>query len=1191
MARSIVALVLTLALVATTVLGEAPRHPVAAASSPAPIALKLLGTYTSGLGAGAAETVAYDRGRIYITNAASNSLDIVDISSPSTPRLVRRVDLSPFGASPNSVDADGGTVAVAIEAGPKTDPGSVVFFDRDGDWLADVLVGALPDMLTFTPDGRFVLVANEGEPNSYNRPDSVDPEGTVSIINVRPLLVTARARARLGRLERPDRDATASATATATVRGGDGSDSDRPDFVRTVDFRDFNAGGRRHAELSPDIRVFGPNATVAQDLEPEYITVSADARTAYVTLQENNAIAVIDVNSGRIERLLPLGHKDHSVVGASLDASDQDGLINIRPWPVKGMYQPDAVASYRAGGATYLVTANEGDARDYPGFSEEARIGSLNLDPAVFPNAAELKQSANLGRLNVTRTMGLGPNGYSGLYAFGARSFSIWRADTGARVWDSGDRLERITGHVFPGNFNASNSNNTFDNRSDDKGPEPEGIAVGTIEGRTFAFVGLERIGGVMVFDVTNPREPAFVQYTNNRDFTREPPGPDSGAEVVRFVPAGASSTGRPLLLVANEVSGTVSIYEARPVGEAGTLTLLHNNDGESSLLPIQVTVPGRGTIEVGSAAAYKAVTDREIRLARAQGNAVLNVYAGDSFLASATLACSLPPNPPGTPVYDAVAQRQIAYDLHVFGNHEFDYSPDFLKRFIQQFEIGGRLDQPFLSGNLDFSREPGFADLIDGDGLIIGEVSDGRVVARAMIVQERTTGQRFGVVAATTPLLPTISTPRNVTVTPDLPTTATLLQSQIDRLTNQYGIRKIILVSHLQDVGNDRALVKLLRGVDVAVAGGGDELLSNPAIPDAQELLPGDTATPNLTYPLVETDAAGRPVYIVTTAGNYKYVGRLDVTFDDAGEVSSVNAATSYPRRVVLSTQTVNPSALTAFGIADAVTPDPGIVRTVARPVEACLDALAAEPVARSEVLLDVSRAGVRTRETNAGNLIADSFVAAYDRYAGVNGLPARGAANRVIAVTNGGGIRQNAGDALPTTGAPGTISRLDVINVLPFDNFLTVVRGVTPAELKTILERSGASLPGQGGQFLQVSGFRVTYDVTKPVGNRVSTVTLEDGTPIVAGGAVQAGAPSVSVVTNSFTASGGDDFPTFAAKTDRVRLLDATGSSVSYEQAWREYLQSFPSAGSPGLPTIPASDTRYAPPGEGRITVTGSP
>jgi DNA-binding beta-propeller fold protein YncE len=575
---------LLLALLAASGFAGAPAR---AGAAPAPVALRLLGSYVSGLGEGAAETVAYDRGRIFVTNAASNTLDLVDVTNPAAPRLVRRLDLAPFGAGPNSVAVHDGLVAVAVEAAPKTSPGAVVVFDRDGDRIDTVRVGALPDMLTFTPDGRHLLVANEGEPNSYNQPDSVDPEGTVSIIDVRPLLAAARSRPdrperpdRPDRPERPDRPGTATATAgpapsptasaTAAATAGPTAtavSAGRPDLVRTVDFRDFNAGGRRRAELSPEIRVFGPNATVAQDFEPEYIAVSADSRTAYVTLQENNAIAVVGIDSGRVERLLPLGVKDHNLAGAGLDASDQDGQIAVRPWPVKGLFLPDALAAFQVEGATYLATANEGDARDYPGFTEEARTGSLLLDPAAFPTAAELQQSRNLGRLNVTRTLGQGPNGYTGLFAFGARSFTIWRADTGERVWDSGDQLERITAQAAPGAFNASNTNNTFDNRSDDKGPEPEAVAVGTVDGRTYAFVGLERIGGVAVFDVSDPRAPGFVQYANNRDFARTPPGPDSGAEIVRFVPAGASTTGRPLVLVSNEISGTVSLYEIGPAG------------------------------------------------------------------------------------------------------------------------------------------------------------------------------------------------------------------------------------------------------------------------------------------------------------------------------------------------------------------------------------------------------------------------------------------------------------------------------------------------------------------------------------------------------------------------------------------------------------------------------------------------
>ena len=225
-----------------------------------------------------------------------------------------------------------------------------------------------------------------------------------------------------------------------------------------------------------------------------------------------------------------------------LDASDQDKKINIRQWPVKGMYQPDAIASYRVGAHTFLVTANEGDAREYDGFGEAVRIGTVSLDPKRFPNGAALKNSANLGRLNITNT--LGRNSATGLYeelfAFGARSFSIW-SDSGKLVFDSRDALELITAKAYPSNFNASNTINTFDNRSDDKGPEPEGVVIGKVFGKPYAFIGLERIGGVVVYDVSDPLAPRFVQYANNRDFTADPTTPaagDLGPEGLVFISA-----------------------------------------------------------------------------------------------------------------------------------------------------------------------------------------------------------------------------------------------------------------------------------------------------------------------------------------------------------------------------------------------------------------------------------------------------------------------------------------------------------------------------------------------------------------------------------------------------------------------------------------------------------------------------
>ena len=501
----------------------------AAARSKAPtkdIELKPIGTYAAGIfDESAAEIAAHDpkTQRLFVVNGGTSSIDVLDISNPTAPQFLFAIDVTPYGAQANSVDVDKGVVAVAVEADIKTDPGRAVFFDADGNFLSAVTVGALPDMITFTPNGKTVLVANEGEPDdSY----TIDPEGSVSIINLK--------------------HGAARVTQDDVVNAG---------------FAPFNG-----ASLDPSIRIFGPGASVAQDLEPEYITVSHESKTAWVTLQENNAIGVLDIKRGVFTELVGLGFKNHLFPSNALDASDRDGAINIANWPVFGMYQPDAIASFRYRGNTYLITANEGDARDYDGFSEEARVESLALDPVAFPNAAFLKDNARLGRLNVTTANGDrdGDGDFDRLFAFGARSFSI-RSETGALVFDSGSQFERITAQAFPNFFNSDNNANTFDTRSDNKGPEPEGVTVGELFGRTYAFIGLERIGGVMVYDVTDPSSPRFVQYINNRNFSgdvKAGTAGDLGPEGLLFIPGSDSPTHEPLLVVANEVSGTTTLYE-----------------------------------------------------------------------------------------------------------------------------------------------------------------------------------------------------------------------------------------------------------------------------------------------------------------------------------------------------------------------------------------------------------------------------------------------------------------------------------------------------------------------------------------------------------------------------------------------------------------------------------------------------
>ena len=414
--------------------------------------LRVLGTYESGLfNVGGAEIPTYDpiTRRSFVVNAGSATVDVLDLRNPSKPTRLGSLDIvadlapRPVGAA-NSVDARFGILAVAVEAVPKQHDGWVAFYSTlTLELLAVVPAGALPDMVTFSENGRYVLAANEGEPDtSYTD----DPEGTVTIIDL--------------------------------LRFG------RPGFTRTVRFDDFNEGAARHGELPPDVRIYGPGASVAQDLEPEYITTDGD--TAWVTLQENNAIAVVDIRTGRVRKVFALGYKDHSKAANKLDASDDDGAIRIRRWPVFGMYQPDGIANFRTGDKQYLITVNEGDTRDYDAFGEEERVAELALDPVAFPNAGTLQQDGNLGRLTVTTTQGDtdSDGDFDRLYVPGGRSFSIWNARTGALVFDSGAELEQLLANLLPGEFNANHEeNDSLDNRSDNKGPEPEGITLGIVRG------------------------------------------------------------------------------------------------------------------------------------------------------------------------------------------------------------------------------------------------------------------------------------------------------------------------------------------------------------------------------------------------------------------------------------------------------------------------------------------------------------------------------------------------------------------------------------------------------------------------------------------------------------------------------------------------------------------------------------
>ena len=525
------------------------------------ISLEPIGTYRDGaFDVSAAEIVAHDprTQRLFVVNAdpAGPAIDVLDMSDPTAPVFVKSIIR--LGGTPNSVDVHNGVVAVAVENPVKDWPGQVVFFDTDGVELNRVEVGALPDMLTFTPNGRQVVVANEGEPfaefegklPAYD--PSRDPVGSISIID---------------------------------LQRGVGRAS-----VRTAGFEAFES--RRDELVARGVRLNATVPTVAQDLEPEYVTVSQDSRTAWAVLQEANAIAEIDLRRGVVTNVVALGRKDHSVPGSGLDPSDRDGAA-IRPIDnLFGIHMPDGIANVRFRGQTYLLTANEGDARAYTGLTDESRVRSLRditangagpreaaLCEDEFPDRVDLVKEEQLGRLTVSTIDGYDPerNCYFELHAFGARSFSVFKTN-GELVWDSGDQFEQLTLDAFPDFFNSGHDEVAFDNRSDNKGPEPEGITVEKLNGRTYAFIGFERVGGVVTYDVTNPTAPVLVDYVNNRDFAAQlagqeaatedekfVPGPESGdlgAEGITVIRAGDSPTGSALVVVANEVSGTTTIFE-----------------------------------------------------------------------------------------------------------------------------------------------------------------------------------------------------------------------------------------------------------------------------------------------------------------------------------------------------------------------------------------------------------------------------------------------------------------------------------------------------------------------------------------------------------------------------------------------------------------------------------------------------
>jgi hypothetical protein len=582
--RSLV-IALSTAIVACSGSSNSDDTPPLTQNPPSAVSLTLLGRYNSGqFGVNAAASVAYYGGNrtAFIANRHRNLVEVLSLTNPATPTTLAALDASaaaatalsrPMGAvaavatydDPIATN-DRDRIAVTVYGQGLTSNGAVVIYKAaDRSVLAVLQTGVGPTAVTFSQDGRFVVTADKGAP----APDySVDPEGSISVVDLTPTPV-----------------------APATTA---------PPAITVLDFRAFNVSGitpipttSRETEVLGDVRFTGrAGATRAIDFDPQAVSTAVNAR-AYVSLQENNALATVALNPARIETIVGLGSMDFSTATNTMDASDADGGGALTARPVRGFRQPGALVAYRNSDEVLLMTANTGAPRQRPGFDETTRAATLNLDATVFPTAATLQQNANIGRLVVSATEGNAaatttpapgvpqdPD-IETIFAFGA-PFSVVRT-TGFPVFDSGNDFERITLQRLTTNFNsAADANGTGDTRSDDQGPAPKAVAIGQIEGAAFAFIGLSEVGGIMVYAMdTNLRVGRFLEYKNDRSYTvgvSNPDGnadgaPDSNPEAgdlgptqMVFVPVSASPTADSLLLVANAVSGSTTIYAVRPV-------------------------------------------------------------------------------------------------------------------------------------------------------------------------------------------------------------------------------------------------------------------------------------------------------------------------------------------------------------------------------------------------------------------------------------------------------------------------------------------------------------------------------------------------------------------------------------------------------------------------------------------------
>ncbi len=477
----------------------------------------------------ASEYAVYDKKnyQLIVTNRQYKSLDILTIKNPKSPILYKRISLEEYGI-PSSIALHGSLIALTLlNSKDITQNGLLIFLNTDHLEIEKIYkTNPSPYSVTFTHNGKSVIVVNQGEPDEFL---VHDPTGSISLFS------------------------------TEQMEEVENTLSQKNTNIQTITFEDFNNTKIEGASFS------FPGASFTEAIQPETIALYPNQNKAIISLQANNAIAILDLNKKEITQIIGLGYK--SWFNQKIDISDQDGKINLQTWPIYSLYQPDGLAVYKDKKENvYWVTANEGKMHNYKGYISGERVHNLMLDYKAFPKSRRFQDMDQLGRLKVNVKLGDedGDGDYDALYTFGARSISIW-SETGERIWDSGSMIEEFLAQKRGKNgFNASHDNNIFDQRSDDKGAEPENIILIRLNNRIYAFVGLERDSSIMIFDITTPETSFIAGYATTRNFKDSSLSKhqDLGVEGLLYIPAKDSPNKKPLLITCNEISSTTRLYE-----------------------------------------------------------------------------------------------------------------------------------------------------------------------------------------------------------------------------------------------------------------------------------------------------------------------------------------------------------------------------------------------------------------------------------------------------------------------------------------------------------------------------------------------------------------------------------------------------------------------------------------------------